>query len=55
MNEELMAEISELCVTACEKYPDDNAVSFFFFTIVTCNVRPQLIRLVFCSLLAEQN
>ncbi len=55
MNEELMAEISELCVTACEKYPDDNAVSFLFLTIVMCNVRPQLIRLVFCSLLVEQN
>ncbi|VDD80473.1 unnamed protein product [Mesocestoides corti] len=27
MNEELMAEASEICVTACEKYPEDNAAA----------------------------
>lgn len=27
MNEEMTAEISEMCVTACEKFPEDNGVS----------------------------
>lgn len=27
MNEEMTTEISEMCVTACEKFPDDNCVS----------------------------
>nr|CDS26654.1 dynein light chain [Hymenolepis microstoma] len=27
MNEELTAEISEMCVTACEKFPDDNGAA----------------------------
>ncbi|VDK35083.1 unnamed protein product [Taenia asiatica] len=27
MNEEMITEVSEMCVTACEKYPDDNCAA----------------------------
>ncbi|KAH9277619.1 Dynein light chain 4, axonemal [Echinococcus granulosus] len=27
MNEEMITEVSEMCVTACEKYPNDNCAA----------------------------